>query len=108
MPYTPGLQSYTPSRDHTNSMAIVSLITGALAFVGHIALPGIGGGTLALIAVVTGFLARREIRQTGEQGRWMATTGIVLGILHIAIIALIFILLILGVFVFGALTLLHH
>jgi Domain of unknown function (DUF4190) len=107
VPYTPGL-TYTPAREHTNTMAVISLVSGALAVFGHIVLPGIGGGTLALVAIVTGFIGRSEIKRTGEQGRWMATAGIVLGVIHLALIALIFLLLILGVFAFGAWALLHH
>ncbi|HSS60842.1 MAG TPA: DUF4190 domain-containing protein [Candidatus Limnocylindrales bacterium] len=107
VPYTPGLQSYAQSREHTNTMAVISLATGVIAFFGHIALPGIGGGTLALVAIVTGFIARGEIKRTGEQGKWMSTVGIILGIFHLALIALIFILLILGVFVFGAWAIFH-
>ncbi len=108
VPYTPNLPAYTPAREHTNNLAIVSLVAGLVAVFGHIVLPGIGGGTLALVAIVTGFMARGEIRRTGEQGSGLAMIGIVLGIVHIALIALIFILLILGVFVFGAWALLHH
>jgi uncharacterized protein DUF4190 len=107
VPYTPGL-TYVPSREHTNTMAVISLVSGALAVFGHIVLPFIGGGTLAVVAIVTGFVGRSEIKKTGEQGRWMATTGIVLGVIHIALIALVFMLLILGVFAFGAWALLHH
>jgi hypothetical protein len=107
VPYTPGL-AYTPSREHTNTMAVISLVSGALAVFGHIVLPGIGGGTLAVVAIVTGFIARGEIKKTGEQGGWMATAGIVLGVIHLAVIALIVLLLILGVFAFEAWALLHH
>jgi len=107
VPHNPGL-SYTPSAAHTNTMAVVSLITGALSVFGHIVIPGIGGGTLALIAIVTGFIARGEIKRTGEQGMWMATIGMVLGIFHIAVIVLLFIVLILAVFVIGGWALLHH
>jgi Domain of unknown function (DUF4190) len=107
VPYTPGL-TYTPSREHTNTMAVISLVSGALAVFGHVVLPGIGGGTLALVAIVTGFIGRSEIKRTGEQGGWMATAGIVLGVIHLALIALIFLLLVLGVFAFGAWALLHH
>ena len=42
VPSTPGLQGYTPSRSQTNSMAVVSLITGAVSVFGHLVLPGIG------------------------------------------------------------------
>src|SRR5215472_4969129 len=106
VPYTPGLTS-VPSADHTNTMAIVSLGAGILAFFGHIVLPGIGGGTLAFVAIVTGFIARSEIKKTGEQGKTMATVGIVLGIVHLAVLALLIVLLILGVFALGALALFH-
>ena len=106
VPYTPGL-TFTPSREHYNTMSVISLATGALAVFGHIVLPGLGGGTLAVVAIVTGLIGRNEIKKTGEQGSWMATAGIVLGVIHIALIALIFLLLILGVFAFGAWALLH-
>jgi Domain of unknown function (DUF4190) len=107
VPYTPGM-TLAPSREHTNTMAVISLVSGALSVFGHIVLPGIGGGTLAVVAIVTGFIGRSEIKRTGEQGGWMATTGIVLGFIHLALIAVIFVLLILGVFAFGAWALLHH
>jgi hypothetical protein len=104
----PQAPAYTLSRGNRNSMAVVSLITGALSVFGHIALPFLGGGTLAFIAIVTGFIARREIRRTGEEGMWMATLGMVLGILHLAIIALLFIFFIVVVFILGGWALLHH
>ena len=100
--------SYTPSTAKTNSLAVVSLISGAFSVLGHFVVPGIGGGTLALVAIVTGFIARGEIRRSGEQGMWMATVGIVLGIVHWALLILIFLVLILAVFVFGGIALLHH
>jgi len=100
--------AYVPSRSSYNSMAVVSIITGAFSVFGHIVIPGIGGGSLALIAIVTGFIGRREIRRTGEQGMWMATLGVILGIAHLAIIALIFIFFIVVVFFLGGLALLHH
>ena len=107
MPYTPGL-AYVPSREHYNSMSVISLVTGALAVFGHIVLPGIGGGALALVAIVTGFIGRGEIKRSGEQGGWMAIVGIVLGVIHLLAIILIVVLLILGIFAFGTWALLHH
>ena len=99
--------SYTPSTARTNSLAVVSLISGAISVVGHFVVPGIGGGTLALVAIVTGFIARNEIKRSGEQGMWMATVGIVLGILHWVVLILIFFALIFAVFVIGGIALLH-
>ena len=107
VPYTPGL-AYVPSREHYNSMSVISLVTGALAVFGHIVLPGIGGGTLALVAIITGFIGRGEIKRSGEQGGWMAIVGIVLGVIHLLAIILIVALLILGIFAFGTWALLHH
>ncbi|HET7420305.1 MAG TPA: DUF4190 domain-containing protein [Candidatus Dormibacteraeota bacterium] len=100
--------TYTPSSARTNTLAVVSLIAGAFSVLGHFVVPGIGGGTLALVAIVTGFIARGEIRRSGEQGMWMATVGIVLGIIHWTLLILIFLALILAVFVFGGIALLHH
>ena len=100
--------SYTRSTARTNSLAIVSLIAGAFSVLGPFVVPGIGGGTLALVAIVTGFIARGEIKRSGDQGMWMATVGIVLGVIHWALLILIFLALILAVFVFGGIALLHR
>jgi hypothetical protein len=93
--------SYAPSRGQTNTLAVISLGAGAVSIFGHIVLPGLGGGTLALIAIVTGFMSRQQIKQSGEQGMWMATVGMILGIVHFALLALIFFVVILLIFVFG-------
>jgi hypothetical protein len=101
--------SYTPSTTaRYNSLAVVSLIAGLFSVLGHFVVPGIGGGTLALVAIVTGFIARSEIKRSGDQGMWMATVGIVLGIIHWALLILIFFGLIFAVFVIGGIALLHH
>ena len=93
------------ARGQYNSTAIISLIAGAVSVLGHIPLPGIGGGTIALVAIVTGFIARSQIKQTGEQGMWMANAGIVLGFIHLALIALfvvfLFLVFVLGIAIFG-------
>jgi hypothetical protein len=85
---------------------VVSLVAGIMSFFAHI-IPGVGGFTVAIVAIVTGFMARSQIRQSGEQGMWMATAGIVIGILHIALIAIVvlvvlFIVFVLGIALFGA------
>ena len=105
VPHTPGLPAYTPAAGATNNLAVVSLICGVGSFVAHI-IPGIGGATVALIAIVTGYMARGQIRRTGEQGMWMANTGIVIGIIHLALIflvvmALLFVIFVLGIALFG-------
>jgi hypothetical protein len=101
VPVAPPGVTYAPVQGRTNSLAIVSLIAGAGSIFGHIVLPGIGGGTIALVAIVTGFMSRSQIKQSGEQGMWMATVGIILGIVHFAILVLLLIAVVTLVFVFG-------
>jgi hypothetical protein len=84
----------------TNTLAIVSLIAGIGSFFAHI-VPGVGGFTVALIAVITGYMARKQIRQTGEQGMGMATAGMIIGAVHIALLVLLVVGLIFAIFVFG-------
>jgi hypothetical protein len=57
----------------TNTLAILALV---LAFV------------FAPAAIVLGVLARRQIRQTGEDGHGLATAGLVIGIVFTALTAL--------------------
>jgi hypothetical protein len=95
VPHTPHIKAVP-----TNGLAMVSLVTGILSYIGHI-IPLIGGGTLALIAIVTGYIARRQIAQSGEQGKDAATIGIVLGAINIGIVLLIVLVLLFFFFVLG-------
>ncbi len=61
----PGPYPYAPPARRTNAMAIAAFVTGLLGF--------------ALIPVVLGHVALRQIRGTGESGGWMAVIGLVLG-----------------------------
>jgi hypothetical protein len=83
----------------TNTLAIVSLAAGVGSFFAHI-IPGIGGFTVALVAAITGYMARNQIKQTGESGMGMATAGMIIGIVHMVLIVLGVIALIM-IFVFG-------
>lgn len=79
----------------TSSLAIVSLIAG---IVSYFFLPVIG----AITAVITGGIAKRQIRESNGRlsGRGMATWGVVLGWINIALGLLavcVIILLVLGV-----------
>jgi hypothetical protein len=91
----------TPSAGQTNTLAIISLGSGVVSVFGHLVLPGIGGGTLAFIAIVTGFMARGQVKQTGESGMWMANVGIIIGIVHFALLILLFFLVIVAIFFLG-------
>lgn len=64
----------------TSTMAIVSLVTGIASYV---IVPIVG----ALVAIITGHLSRREIRESNGriQGKGMATAGLVLGYAHFAL-----------------------
>ncbi len=79
----------------TNSWAVVSLVSGIVSFpmaccgglfppAACIALPA------AIVAIVLGFVARREIRESGgaQTGEGLALTGIILGAILIALIVL--------------------
>jgi hypothetical protein len=69
----------TPAR--TSTPAIVSLVFGILSWV---ALPIIG----AIVAIVAGHMARREIRDSIGviQGDGMAIVGLLLGYLHVLVV----------------------
>jgi hypothetical protein len=93
--------TYMPAAGtRTNTLAIVSLVAGIGSFFGHI-VPGLGGFTIALIAVITGYLARKQIRETGEKGMGIATAGMVIGAAHIVLIVLLVIGVLFLVFVLG-------
>ena len=87
-----------------NHLALVSLATAILGPFGNAI--GVGGITLIIISLVTGHMARSEIKRTGEKGATVALIGLVISYVHLAVITLIVI------FFFGAvlalLTLLLH
>jgi hypothetical protein len=89
-----------PVPGQTNTLAVVSLVAGIGSFFAHV-IPGAGGFTVALVAVITGYMARNQIKQTGEGGMGLATAGMIIGIVHMALIALVVLLLIVLIFVLG-------
>lgn len=76
-------ESYPPYAAQSSTLAVVSLISGIISW---FALPVIGG----IVAVITGHMARREIRESMGRltGDGLATAGLVLGYLHLGVIAL--------------------
>ena len=80
----------------TNQLAIVSLVAGIASYV---MLPVIG----AVVAVITGHMARSQIKRTGESGNGLALAGLIPGYVHLAL-GLIVLLVIVVVF-FGILGL---
>ncbi|MEP7104213.1 MAG: DUF4190 domain-containing protein [Chloroflexota bacterium] len=73
-------------------MAIVSLVAAIASFA---ILPFIG----AVVAVITGHMARTQIRQTGEEGDGLALAGLVIGYVHLAlfVVLIVVVLVVLGV-----------
>ena len=71
-------------------MAIVSLVAGIAGYV--VPHPFIAG----VVAIITGHMARKQIRQTGEDGSGLALAGLILGYVHLALS----ILLLIGLIIF--------
>jgi hypothetical protein len=81
-----------------NTLAVVSLVAGIASYV---FVPVVG----AVVAVITGHMARSQIRTTREQGGGLALAGLILGYAHLVIVVLVvglILLVLLGVFGFFA------
>jgi hypothetical protein len=85
---TPG-SMVTAAPGQLNNLAIVSFVTALLAPFGH--LVGIGGITLIIISIVTGHMARAQIRKTGETGAGFALAGLIISYVHLAVTAILLI-----------------
>ena len=84
-----------PALKRESSLAIVSLIAG---IVGWTILPFIG----SIVAVITGHLAKKEIRESGGtmSGDGMALAGLILGYTMIGVALLVLVLIIVGMALF--------
>lgn len=76
-----------PYAPRTNTLAIVSLVTGFCC---------------SIAAVITGHIALGQIRRTGEAGRGLAITGLVLGYVSLGFAALMLVILLFFTAAFGA------
>jgi hypothetical protein len=83
----PGTWAYPGTVTRTNALAITSMVCGIVQFFGFWLLA-------AIPAIVCGHIARRQIRQTGEQGAGMALAGLILGWVGVALTAIIVIVVI--------------
>ena len=73
-----GLALYAPEPPpRTNALAVAALVCGIGQFF------TLGLGTIP--AVILGHMSHRQIRRTGEQGSGMATAGLVLGWIGVAL-----------------------
>jgi cytochrome c biogenesis protein CcdA len=71
-----------PWQRGTNVLSVVSLVLSLLSFC---VLPVVG----AVAGIITGHVARRQIRETGEEGAGLATAGIVVGWIHVGLALLL-------------------
>jgi hypothetical protein len=80
-----------PQSRPTNTMAVVSLIAAISAFV---IAPLVG----SIVAVITGSMAKKQIAESGEEGGGMATAGLVVGYIGIAlaVLGLIFVVILIA------------
>ncbi len=82
-----------------SGMAIASLVTGILGFMGPV--------LFSVIAIITGYVARKETRSVPPRagGDELATIGIIMGFVQVGVVALIlcvlFVLFALGVGIWG-------
>lgn len=74
-----GVAASSPPR--TNPLAIVSLVASISAFV---LLPLLG----SIVGVITGHIALSQVKRTGESGRGLALTGVILGWVGLGLILL--------------------
>jgi Domain of unknown function (DUF4190) len=91
-PQQPG--SYAAVRP-TNTLAIVSLVLGIASYV---FLPVVG----AVAAIVTGHMARGQIKRTGEGGSGFALAGLILGYVHLVIAVIAIVVVVIVAVVIGA------
>jgi hypothetical protein len=98
-------QQGEPGPQTTSILAVISLVMGILGWIGML---GIG----PLVAIIAGHMAKNEIREsiekykTGESraivgGNGIATAGLVLGYLNLALIAIGLCLVVIIIFALG-------
>jgi hypothetical protein len=79
VPVIPPARVVSPASNTTNGLAVASFVCGLLQmFMGITTIP----------AIVLGHMARKQIRQSGQQGDGLAVAGLVLGWLGVALFAL--------------------
>lgn len=83
----------------TNGMAIASMVTGILSIVSPYL-----GIILGIVAIVLGTLAKRAIDENGGEGRNLAVTGFICGIVGLCLWILMGILVVIGFIAFFSVT----
>jgi hypothetical protein len=92
--HSPAVPSYLPQGTLPNTPPLPvlpnsnsAMISLAFGIISYFVLPIIG----AIVAIVAGHMARKEIRESGGRvaGSGMATAGLILGYVHIGLIVLV-------------------
>ena len=96
-PSRPYVVTSAPAIQQTSNLATISLILGIVSFV-------FAPFIAAVAAIITGHMGRNEVRASGGRlsGEGMATAGLILGYLNIALSLLVFVFLCILPFVFAA------
>jgi hypothetical protein len=90
--YSPGAY---PRPRNTNGFAIASMVLGILGILFDWAF---GIGMIgAILALIFGYVARKQIREHGDSGGGMAIAGIVLGWIAVAFFVLFIVFLVIGI-----------
>lgn len=88
-------ETSTPTPVRTNALAIVSLVSG---IVGLTFIPFVG----SIVAVITGHMARKEIRSTGDAGDGLAKGGLITGYIGLGLSVLGIIIFIIAMVIIAA------
>ena len=98
-PAAPQVPGYTqapgyaqaPAAAPTNTMAIVSMISSIIGWFAF--------GSLCIVGVILGHISLKQLKTSGEGGRGMALTGLIMGYIGIAgwVIGLIIFFIVLGI-----------
>lgn len=75
--YPPGYPGYYPPQRRTNGLAIAALVVSCASLV---TCPLLGG-----VGAVLGHVARRQVRESGEEGDGLALAGIIIGWILVAL-----------------------
>ena len=86
--------TYSERPASTNVLAIVSLVLGVFGFGGCCCGGSVVGFLFGIPAIVTGWMARKQIleSQQGQQGMQLATVGLAIGIIEVIASVLLLIL----------------
>jgi len=92
-----------PGFQHTNGLAVTSLVLGIVSWFAWFIIPLLPGLLLAPLGIIFGHLARGQIARSGgdQTGEGLALAGLIVSYIHVALAALFILLAIVLFFVMG-------